>query len=112
MKPFREFRENENNSNCVEFPVKSVYREHECKNIEICVKCTKIHTKHLLEVHHQLFTFPIADLEVVPLAPVHIVLNRSSVQSILSIGDEANGGRVISEFLQMTARQIVSKSAV
>ena len=51
------------------------------------------------EIHHQLFGGPAIELEVVLLAPVHKVLNKFSVGSIVPVPDEADDSRVIRERL-------------
>lgn len=38
-----------------------------------------------MEIHHQLFTFPCINLEVVQLVPVHKVLNRNTRRTTLII---------------------------
>ncbi|KAI3368132.1 hypothetical protein L3Q82_007864 [Scortum barcoo] len=50
----------------------------------------------------QLLGFCFVDLEVFPQAPVHKVLNKSSVPSVIPICDEANNSRVVRELLEMT----------
>ena len=52
-----------------------------------------------VEIHHQLFGLPGVELEVVPLAPVHKVLDEFSVGSVVPISDEADDSRVVREFL-------------
>ena len=49
----------------------------------------------------QLFGLPGIELEVVPLAPVHRVLNKFSVGSFIPVPDEADDSRVVRELLQM-----------
>ena len=51
------------------------------------------------EIHHQLFGLPGVKLEVVPLAPVHKVVNKFSVGSVVPVPDEADDSRVIRELL-------------
>ena len=41
-----------------------------------------------VQIHHQLFGLPCIELEVIPLAPVHKVLNKFSVGSVVL--DEAD----------------------
>lgn len=53
------------------------------------------------EIHHQLFGLPSTDLEVVPLIPLHKILDRFSFDSVVPDPDEADHCRVIREPLQM-----------
>ena len=57
--------------------------------------------------HHQLFSFPLIDLELVPLAPVHKVLREFPVLLVVLIRDEADGCRVIGELLQVPSGRVV-----
>ena len=52
-----------------------------------------------VEIHHQLFGLPGVELEVVPPAPVHKVLNKFSVGSVVLVPDEADDSRVVRELL-------------
>ena len=59
------------------------------------------------EIHHQLLGLPGIEPEMVLLAPVHKVLNKFSVGSV--IPDEADDSRVIREVLWMAVRGLVGE---
>ena len=59
--------------------------------------------------HHQFFSFPLVDLEVVPLAPVQKVLREFPVLLVVLISDEADDCRVIGELLQVTSGRVEGK---
>ena len=51
------------------------------------------------EIHHQLFGLLGIELKVVPLAPVHKVLSKLSVGSVVPVPDEADDNKVVREHL-------------
>ncbi|KAI5103552.1 hypothetical protein C0J45_7133 [Silurus meridionalis] len=64
------------------------------------------------EIHHQFFGLPCIYLEAALLAPVHKVLDQSSVlpvNSIIIIRDQADDGRVIRELLQRNGVGVILK---
>ena len=43
-----------------------------------------------VEIHHQLFGLPGIELEVIPMAPVHKVLNKFFIGAVVPVPDEAD----------------------
>ena len=79
-------------------------------NSQVLVRCHHLNVRsqdvHLCaelfvpaEIHRQLFGLPSVELEVVPLATVHKVLNKFSVGSVIPVPDEASDSRVVRELL-------------
>ena len=68
-----------------------------CHHLNVCSQDVHLHVELFLpvEIHHQLFGLPGAELEVVPLAPVHKVLSKFSVGSVVPFPDEADESRVV-----------------
>ena len=80
-----------------------------CHHLNVCSQDVHLYTGLSVpsQIHHQLFGLPGIQLEMVTLAPVHKVLNKFSVGSVVPVPDEADDSTVVSEPLYMAVKGLV-----